>query len=44
VVFRGQENRSDLLILDAQNVSGDPLACVQRPHRVPSGFHGNWRP
>jgi len=44
VVYRGQENRSDLLILDAENVSGEPLACIQLPHRVPGGFHGNWRP
>ena len=44
VVYRGRENRSDLLILDAENVSREPLACVQLPHRVPGGFHGNWRP
>ena len=35
---------SDLLILDAQDVAGSPLATVQLPHRVPGGFHGNWRP
>lgn len=44
VVYRGGENRSDLLILDAENVSREPLACVRLPHRVPGGFHGNWRP
>jgi carotenoid cleavage dioxygenase len=41
---RAAENRSDLLILDAQNVDADALATVQLPHRVPYGFHGNWRP
>ncbi len=42
-VFRGDENRSDLLVLDAENVDGAPLATVELPHRVPFGFHGNWR-
>jgi len=41
---RAAENRSDLLILDAGNVDGEPLATVKLPHRVPYGFHGNWRP
>jgi carotenoid cleavage dioxygenase len=44
VVYRAEENRSDLLILDAQDVAGEPLARVRLPHRVPGGFHGNWRP
>jgi carotenoid cleavage dioxygenase len=43
-VYRGAERRSDLLILDASNVEGGPLATVQLPHRIPFGFHGNWRP
>ena len=43
-VYRGDEMRSDLVVLDAQNVDGDPLATVELPHRVPLGFHGNWRP
>lgn len=42
VVYRQEENRSDLLILDAENVEGKPLATVKLPHRVPYGFHGNW--
>jgi carotenoid cleavage dioxygenase-like enzyme len=44
VVYRSREDRSDLLILDAENVSGEPVATVHLPHRVPGGFHGNWRP
>jgi carotenoid cleavage dioxygenase len=42
VVYRQEENRSDLLILDAENVEAHPLATVKLPHRVPYGFHGNW--
>ena len=42
VVYRQDENRSDLVILDAENIDHDPLATVKLPHRVPYGFHGNW--
>ena len=44
VVYRGEEKRSDLLVLDARNVDRAPLATVQLSHRVPFGFHGNWAP
>jgi carotenoid cleavage dioxygenase len=44
LVYRGAERRSDLLVLDAANVEGAPLATVKLPHRVPFGFHGNWAP
>jgi len=42
VVYRQEENRSDLVILDAANVEEKPLATVMLPHRIPYGFHGNW--
>jgi len=42
VVYRRDENRSDLVILDAENIGHDPVATVKLPHRVPYGFHGNW--
>lgn len=35
---------TDLVILDAQDVAGDPVATVKIPRRVPYGFHGNWVP
>ncbi|MBW2314815.1 MAG: carotenoid oxygenase family protein, partial [Deltaproteobacteria bacterium] len=35
---------SDLVILDAGNFSGPPVAKVKLPQRVPFGFHGNWVP
>jgi carotenoid cleavage dioxygenase len=44
VVWRSEENRSEVLVLDAENVDREPLATVKLPHRVPNGFHGNWRP
>ncbi len=43
VVHRAAENRSDLIFLDASKVADGPIACAQLPHRVPFGFHGNWK-
>ncbi|MBA2651604.1 MAG: carotenoid oxygenase family protein [Tatlockia sp.] len=39
-VYREAIDRSDLVILDAQQVDDEPLAIIQLPHRVPFGFHG----
>lgn len=33
---------TDLVILDAQNFAGPPLAEITIPVRIPPGFHGNW--
>jgi carotenoid cleavage dioxygenase-like enzyme len=43
VAWRAQEKRSDLLVLDATDVAAGPVAIARLPHRVPFGFHGNWR-
>ena len=43
VVYRARENRSDLMFLDANDVTAGPVACAELPHRVPYGFHGNWK-
>jgi carotenoid cleavage dioxygenase-like enzyme len=43
-IYREDERRSDLIVLDAENVEKDPLATIELPTRVPFGFHGNWRP
>jgi carotenoid cleavage dioxygenase-like enzyme len=43
-VYRDDEKRSDLLVLDAENVEAEPPATVRLPHRIPFGFHGNCRP
>ena len=42
VVYQQQENRSDLVILDAENIENKPVATIKLPHRIPYGFHGNW--
>ena len=43
LAYRGNENRSDLLIFNAMNVDSGPIATAHLPHRIPYGFHGNWR-
>ena len=35
---------TDLVILDAADFEGPPVASIHLPHRVPPGFHGNWIP
>jgi carotenoid cleavage dioxygenase-like enzyme len=42
VVYRGAEDRSDFVVLDAEDVKAGPIAIAQLPRRVPFGFHGNW--
>ena len=44
VVYRGAEDRSDLVVFEAGDVAKGPIATAQLPRRVPFGFHGNWRP
>lgn len=43
-IYDAERKASHLLILDAQNVAGEPLAKAYLDHRMPFGFHGNWRP
>ncbi len=43
-VFDASSKTSELVILDAQDLSRAPLARVHLPVRVPYGFHGNWVP
>jgi 8'-apo-carotenoid 13,14-cleaving dioxygenase len=33
---------TDLVLLDASDFEAPPVAVVTVPHRIPSGFHGNW--
>jgi carotenoid cleavage dioxygenase len=31
-----------VVILDAQDFAGEPIATIHLPVRVPFGFHGGW--
>ena len=42
VVYRTNEDRSDVVILDAENIEAEPIAIIKIPHRIPFGFHGNF--
>lgn len=44
VIHRAAADRSELLILDAQDIDGEPAATVELPRRVPAGYHGSWVP
>lgn len=44
LVYDEGTDRSDLVVLHAQDFTGDPVATVHLPQRVPYGFHGNWVP
>lgn len=41
-VHDASRNASDVVILDAQGFSDEPVATIRLPVRVPFGFHGNW--
>ncbi len=41
-VYDAVTDRSDLVILDADDLPAPPVATVHLPRRVPAGFHGNW--
>ena len=42
LVYNLETDRSDLIILNAQELSLGPIATVHLPQRVPFGFHGDW--
>jgi carotenoid cleavage dioxygenase len=44
VCSRPKENRSDLLIVDAQRLADGPLATVKLPYRAVPQVHGFWVP
>lgn len=43
-VYDAAEDRSDFVVLDARDLTADPIAVVELPRRVPFGFHGSWIP
>ncbi|MCK2215926.1 carotenoid oxygenase family protein [Actinomadura sp. ATCC 31491] len=44
VATRRDGSASRLLVLDAARVEGGPVAAVELPRAVPTGFHGSWLP
>ncbi len=43
-VYRPDEDRSEVVIIDSRAFSDGPIARIHLPVRVPAGFHGNWVP
>ena len=41
-VYQPSTDTSEVLILNAQDIAGEPAAVIELPVRVPAGFHGNW--
>ena len=41
-VYDPARDGSDLVIVDAADFAGGPVATIHLPQRVPYGFHGNW--
>ena len=41
-VYDASVNRSELIVVDANNMAADPVARIHLPSRVPAGFHGSW--
>jgi len=43
-VYDASRDGSGLVILDASDFAGKPVATITLPQRVPFGFHGSWIP
>ena len=41
-VYDKARDGSDLVLLDARDLTAEPVAVVELPQRVPFGFHGSW--
>lgn len=41
-VYRQASDTSDVIVLDARDISRGPVATVHLPTRIPAGFHGAW--
>ena len=42
LVYDSDRDTTDFVILEATDITGDPVATIELPQRVPHGFHGNW--
>ena len=43
-VYRAEERRTDLLMLDARDLPAGPMATIRLPFRMNPTFHGNFHP
>jgi carotenoid cleavage dioxygenase len=43
-VYDPVNESSDLVVIDASDFEGEPVARIRLPRRVPHGFHGSWLP
>jgi len=43
-VYHADSGVSDLLLLDALDLTAEPVATIRTKRRVPYGFHGTWVP
>jgi len=41
-VYDKTTDKSDVVVIEAQDFASGPVATVHLPRRVPFGFHGNW--
>jgi carotenoid cleavage dioxygenase-like enzyme len=41
-LYRADEDRSELHLLDAADLNGEPVTVLGLPRRLPQGFHGLW--
>ncbi len=44
LVYNAEHHRSDVVILDAKNIQGQPQAIIHLKHHIPYGLHGSWTP
>ena len=41
-VHDAEEDKSELVIFNTQEIADDPICRIHLPVRVPAGFHGSW--
>ncbi|MFJ9249644.1 carotenoid oxygenase family protein [Streptomyces sp. NPDC101776] len=42
--YDAAQDRSEVVVQNAQDFTGTPVARIKLNHRMPLGFHGNWAP
>jgi all-trans-8'-apo-beta-carotenal 15,15'-oxygenase len=44
IVYDGSKHRSDVVILDGQDLQRGAIATIHLKHHIPYGLHGSWTP